>query len=578
MENALFSTTLFDFNGFQGGYSPLIEEEPAFESRKQHLSGMEFLGGVDPLSTENDKETDPFKDQQQDHQLLQQFLQQHEPKFDNLIQEELDFTHVLPSTQPVGETIRLNNVCSKQVLQSSSLTSLELLNNYGTGFKKLKGRKISNFGDDNKSVGRGKLSTEEIMRVAGSRYVQFSSQGDGDSPMTMHPYGCTLSDLSEEETRDVELAHFLLAAAERVGYQQFERARKLLVRCKWISSAHANAVHKVVFHFAEALRERIEKEVGHMACFTSMGPERNEENELIQGLNSGTALACHQLLPFNQILQFPGMQAIVENVAYATKIHVIDISIRSGVQFSVLMQAVAEWKEKPVELFKITAIGLIGDKKIEETGKRLASVAESLNLPFSYKVIFVADIIELKEDQFEIEQGEALAVYSPYILRTLISSPHSLENLMRILKNLKPSIMIVLEVEGNHNSPLFVNRFTETLFYYSAFFDSLETCFKQNNKCKSNVEAILSEGIRNIVAMEGSARTVRNVKLDVWRAFFARFRMVETPFSESSLYQANLVIKRFPYGNLCTLDKNGKSLQVGWKGTPLHSVSAWKFH
>ena len=36
------------------------------------------------------------------------------------------------------------------------------------------------------------------------------------------------------------------------------------------------------------------------------------------------------------------------------------------------------------------------------------------------------------------------------------------------------------------------------------------------------------EGIRNSVASEGEERIIRSVKLDVWRAFFARFGMVET--------------------------------------------------
>ena len=84
-------------------------------------------------------------------------------------------------------------------------------------------------------------------------------------------------------------------------------------------------------------------------------------------------------------------------------------------------------------------------------------------------------------------------------------------------------------------------------------------------------------GIRNIVAMEGNGRIARSVKMEVWSAFFARFRMVELGFSDSSLYQANLVIKQFPCASSCTLDRIGKSVIVGWKGTPVHSISIWKF-
>ena len=51
---------------------------------------------------------------------------------------------------------------------------------------------------------------------------------------------------------------------------------------------------------------------------------------------------------------------------------------------------------------------------------------------------------------------------------------------------------------------------------------------KQDYECRMRIEGILSEGIRNIVAMEDGERMVRNVKIDVWRRFFARYRMVET--------------------------------------------------
>ncbi|KAM1257417.1 hypothetical protein ACFX15_030761 [Malus domestica] len=138
---------------------------------------------------------------------------------------------------------------NKQMPHQSSLAALDLLNNYGT--------EASSY-----SI-QQKLSTEEIMRVAGARYVQISDQGYGDFFMPLHPFGYSLSGLSEEETKDVELAHILLAAAEKVGYQQFERANRLLLHCEVDASFKVNGVQRVVFYFTEALRERIKQETGN---------------------------------------------------------------------------------------------------------------------------------------------------------------------------------------------------------------------------------------------------------------------------------------------------------------------------
>ncbi|KAJ0093447.1 hypothetical protein Patl1_24909 [Pistacia atlantica] len=94
------------------------------------------------------------------------------------------------------------------------------------------------------------------------------------------------------------------------------------------------------------------------------------------------------------------------------------------------------------------------------------------------------------------------------------------------------------------------------------------------------VEELLGEAIRNIIANEGEERIVRHMKIDAWRAFFSSFGLVETELSMSSLYQAELVVKNFACGKgkSCTFEKNGKSLIVGWKGSPHLSLSVWKFH
>ncbi|XP_061350135.1 DELLA protein RGL1-like [Gastrolobium bilobum] len=567
MEIDHFSSTALNFNGIELSYGSI---QDVFQDKHYSFSGIELLGEINPLPNESSgKGANLFKDhnQQQQHEEL---------RVDNLMLEEVNFDFDPQPTQPFQETRGLKNqkVASSELVEYNkqvppSLASLELLRSYGSRFNRLSGQNINNIETPLDH------STEEIIRAAGTRYVQLSAHWNDSFSIPMHPYGFDLGDLSEEENRDVELAQLLLAAAERVGCQQFERASKLLLLCERNSSATANPAQRVIFHFAQALRARIDKETGRV---TIKGLVKNEGRELYQNMDIISSLTYHKKIPFNQVMQFTGIQAIVEHVASDTKIHLIDLDINSGVHCTALMQALVERQDCAVELMKMTAIGLYTCKtKIEETGKRLASFAESLNLPFLFKAVFVTDIAELKEDHFEVGRHEAVAVYSPYLLRNMISRPDCMENLMGVIRNIKPSIMIVLEVEANHNSPSFVHRFVEALFFYSAFFDCLETCIKQENGCRMATENIFSAGIRNIVAMEGRERTVRSVKIDVWRRFFARYRMVETGFSKSCLYQADLVAKEFAFGKLCTIEGNGKCLIVGWKGTPMHSISAWRF-
>lgn len=109
--------------------------------------------------------------------------QHQQPKSNDLTLDEFHFNTFFP-TQSIHESTRLTHIPTKdseipkhikQIPRPYSLASLELLSNYRLGFKKLKGEKLNETSTVTK-VGSYKLSTEEIMRVAGERYVRFSTQ------------------------------------------------------------------------------------------------------------------------------------------------------------------------------------------------------------------------------------------------------------------------------------------------------------------------------------------------------------------------------------------------------------------
>jgi len=153
-----------------------------------------------------------------------------------------------------------------------------------------------------------------------------------------------------------------------------------------------------------------------------------------------------------------------------------------------------------------------------------------------------------------------------------------LESLLKVIKSLNPRVMVVSEAAVNMNSPNFVNRFIESLFYFGAIFDALEDCMDREDENRGIIESVyMGNGIWSIVATEGEERVVRHVNIDVWRKFFARFGMKETELSMSSLYQANLMAEKFPCGGSCTINMDENCLIIGWKGTPIQCLSAWKF-
>ena len=219
-----------------------------------------------------------------------------------------------------------------------SSTSLELLKNYRSGIRLLNEEKLNEPKHDTASSEAAwrRLSTEEVMRVAGERFMQSFQSSDGIS-MLSHPFGLSFSGLSEEESRDVRLAEVLLASVEKVVNQQFEAASRMLNQCDYFSSSTRNPVQRVVYHFSEALREKIHRETGRIRFKSPRSEESFDPEESRMGLNP-TLLANHQEVPFSQVARFTGIQVILENAAEAKRVHLIDLEIRSGVQWTILMQ------------------------------------------------------------------------------------------------------------------------------------------------------------------------------------------------------------------------------------------------
>ncbi|KAJ0805949.1 putative transcription factor GRAS family [Helianthus annuus] len=423
-----------------------------------------------------------------------------------------------------------------------------------------------------------KLSTDEVIWLGGERFIKSRSLNSTKGMLeSTHPYAGSFMGLSGQELKDVQLIENLLLSSEKVAQQQFDRSRKLLDWCDALSSSSGNPIQRIVYYFSKALREKIDRETGRISSFTGSG-KKNEHDTQGRIMNTTmTRLSIYQKLPFYQVGHFSAVQALVDRVSKAKRVHVVELAIRQGVHTMILMQALASQPE-PIKHLKITAVGTGFEKQIQQTGGHLKSFAESINLSFSYNVVIVEDMLEFNIDLLELNPREALGVFSMYGLWSMIGQQDRLESLMKVLKSIKPRVMVMCEVATNLNSPNFVNRLIEALFHYGAVFDSLEDCMDGEDEHRGITESMyLGEGIRSIVAAEGAERAVRHVNLNVWRKFFARFGMKEIGFSASSLYQAKLVAGKFPCGSCCTFDMDGKSIKIGWKGTPIECLSAWKF-
>nr|ATG83505.1 GRAS5 transcription factor [Salvia miltiorrhiza] len=342
-----------------------------------------------------------------------------------------------------------------------------------------------------------------------------------------------------------------------------------------MSSATGSPIQRLAFYLSEALSLKIANE--------DREKKQHEKKKLVVRHLEPTKCVnsipiYFKQFPVTQITNLVGSHTILHYLDKVRRIHIVDLEIRSGVQWVQFMQDASAPSEHPIQHLKITAVGTSSKKSIlEETGRQLASFAESVSLKFTFGVVVVEDVLELNQDLFELDADEAVVVYAAYSLVTMVGRAERLNHVMEVIKSLRPCIMVVTEMEANCNSPSFTERFVESLFMFGALFDSLAECLKGEETSRMDIESTLfRSSINNVLAAEGDEMMLRHVPIHVWRASFDGFGLLETELSFSSLEQANLLLRDFSYGSSVTLCRNGGCLTVGWKGTPLTSLSAWK--
>ncbi|CAI9118568.1 OLC1v1020155C1 [Oldenlandia corymbosa var. corymbosa] len=424
------------------------------------------------------------------------------------------------------------------------------------------------------SAGHAELSTDGILKLAREKLnrrkgidvaaILFGGYSD-DHPNSI---------LSPQKSDDFELAELFQGAVLRFSKREFEKAKWLLNICQSSASPSGNALHRIVSYFSEALQERISVELGLKSAANAL--EMNHSKISVKNAAKylhPELIKSHLSLPFCQVTDFTAIQALVDNVGSAKRVHLIDLGIMNGSNWPIMIQALAA-RHEPVELLKLTAIGTPEDYK---TGKMLSSVAESMNIPFEFRLI-VSDLKDLREDMFELSDDEVLAVYSELRLGSLLSTPDHLVSLLRTIEKLNPCAMVVIEIEASTDTPVFLDRFDGLLSVSAAFFDCLEDCMERDNPCRALIEGgLIWDAVRNVIICEGEERIIRHERLEFWRGFLTRFGFVEVALSDTAFYQLDMVLKRNPRWVSCNVDKKGKGIIVGWKKTPIKSLSVWKF-
>ncbi|KAL0296617.1 UNVERIFIED_CONTAM: DELLA protein GAI1 [Sesamum radiatum] len=379
-------------------------------------------------------------------------------------------------------------------------------------------------------------------RLKTSPYIDNSVGGLQSEPVFARPVESTRPVvLVDSQENGIRLVHTLLACAEAVQQENFKLAEALVKNIGFLAVSQAGAMRKVATYFAEALARRIYR-------LYPSNPQDTAFTDMLQ-------MHFYETCPYLKFAHFTANQAILEAFAGKNRVHVIDFSMKQGMQWPALLQALALRPGGPPS-FRLTGIGPPSHDNtdhLQEVGWRLAQLAETINVEFEYRGFVANSLADLDASMFDIREGESVAVNSIFELHQLLARPAAVEKVLKVVRELKPEILTVVEQEANHNGNVFLDRFTESLHYYSTLFDSLESCGGGSNG---------SDG--------------RHETLAQWRSRFGSAGFVPVHLGSNAYKQASMLLALFAGGDGYRVDENNGCLMLGWHTRPLIATSAWK--
>jgi DELLA protein len=365
----------------------------------------------------------------------------------------------------------------------------------------------------------------------------------------------------ETQEKGIRLVHTLMACAEAVEQNNLTVAEALVKQIGYLAVSQEGAMRKVATYFAEGLARRI----------YGVFPQHSVSDSL--------QIHFYETCPYLKFAHFTANQAILEAFQGKSRVHVIDFSINQGMQWPALMQALALRPGGP-PAFRLTGIGPPASDNsdhLQQVGWRLAQFAQTIHVQFEYRGFVANSLADLDASMLELRspETESVAVNSVFELHKLNARPGALEKVFSVIRQIPPEIVTVVEQEGNHNGPAFLDRFTESLHYYSTLFDSLEGSLVEPQD-KAMSEVYLGKQICNVVACEGTDRVERHETLNQWRNRFGSAGFSPVHLGSNAFKQASMLLALFAGGDGYKVEENDGCLMLGWHTRPLIATSAWK--
>ncbi|GKU95329.1 hypothetical protein SLEP1_g8700 [Rubroshorea leprosula] len=393
-----------------------------------------------------------------------------------------------------------------------------------------------------------------------------------------HPYpheGASVEAGQEDndngEHQGFELVSLLTACVEAIGSRNMALINHFIAKLGDLASPRGSPISRLTAYYTEALALRVTR-LWPLTFHLTIPRELDRVDD-----DNGTALRLlNQVSPIPKFVHFTSNEILLRAFEGKDRVHIIDFDIKQGLQWPSLFQSLASMTNPPSHV-RLTGIGE-SKQELTETGDRLAGFAEALNLPFEFHPV-VDRLEDVRLWMLHVKEKESVAVNCMFQLhKTLYDGDGgALRDFLGLIRSTNPSVVIMAEQEAEHNVPHLETRVSNSLRYYSAIFDSIDSSLPLDSPVRIKIEEMFAKEIRNIIACEGSDRHERHESFEKWRKLMEQGGFWCMGIRERELLQSQMLLKMYSRNNYSVKmqGQDGAALTLSWLDQPLYTVSAW---
>ncbi|XP_047969887.1 scarecrow-like protein 28 [Salvia hispanica] len=401
--------------------------------------------------------------------------------------------------------------------------------------------------------------------------VEREAAGNGSSSRNPSEVVAGHNGSSQREHECVELINLVVACVEQIGSKNIAAVSHCLARLGELASPQGSPLHRLIAYFTEALALRVARLWPQVFHITPPRELEHVDDDALRVLN--------QVSPITKFVHFTCNEILLRALEGKDRVHIIDFDIKQGLQWPSLFQSLAS-RASPPSHVRITGIGE-SKQELMETGDRLAGFAEAFNLPFQFHPV-VDRLEDVRLWMLHVKEKETVVANCVFQLHKMLYEGSALREFLGLIRSSNAQVVVMAEQEAAHNEATLDARLFNSLKYYSAVFDSIDSSLPLESPARMKMEEMFGREIRNIIGCEGRQRFERHEKFDKWQQLMEQggFRCVGV--SERELLQGQMMLKMYSSNHNYRVEvqqgsssSSSASLTLSWSDQPLYAVSAW---